>query len=115
MSDISTPPDSAAEDANHGDDNAAPDVIRLHAIIHGYVQGVSFRAYTQREATQRGITGWVTNNWDGTVETIAEGPRDQIAAFARWLQHGPRMATVDQVDATYSEATGEFSRFNIRY
>ncbi|MCD4686294.1 MAG: acylphosphatase [Anaerolineae bacterium] len=90
-------------------------MVRLHAIIHGYVQGVSFRAYTQREAAQLKITGWVKNNWDGTVETIAEGPRAQIAAFERWLHRGPRMATVDRVASTTSEATGEFSRFNIRY
>lgn len=97
------------------DDNAARGTIRLHAVIHGTVQGVNFRATTQREAAQRGITGWVKNNWDGTVETIAEGPRDEIEAFERWLHQGPRTAEVEQVEVSYDEATGEFSRFNIRY
>lgn len=115
MSDTPVPTDEAGDNADQGDNGTAPDMVRLHAIIHGYVQGVSFRAYTQREAAQRGITGWVKNNWNGTVETVAEGPRDQIEAFERWLHHGPRMATVDKVEATYHEATGEFSRFNIRY
>ena len=68
--------------------------VRLHAIVHGYVQGVTFRATTQREAARRKLTGWVRNRWDGTVETVAD---------------------VEQVDLTYSEATGEFRGFNIRY
>lgn len=114
MSD-NTPTPADSETANDNTTNTMPETVRLHAIIHGYVQGVSFRAYTQREAAQRGITGWVKNNWDGTVETVAEGPRAQIAAFGRWLHHGPRMAQVDRVETITSEATGEFSRFNIRY
>ena len=89
--------------------------VRLHAVAHGMVQGVNFRAYTQREAARLRLTGWVRNQWNGTVETVAEGPRAALEEFERTLQRGPPAALVDAVDVTYSEATGEFGGFNIRY
>lgn len=92
-----------------------PTYARLHAIVYGLVQGVNFRANTQREAAHRNLTGWVRNRDDGTVETIAEGPRPVLEEFKRYLQRGPSLAEVDYVEATFSEATGEFSGFNIRY
>jgi acylphosphatase len=92
-----------------------PTYARLHAIVYGFVQGVNFRANTQREAAHRNLTGWVRNRDDGTVETIAEGPRAVLDDFNRYLQHGPAMAEVDYVETSFSEATGEFSGFNIRY
>ncbi len=92
-----------------------PPRIRLHAIVHGFVQGVGFRANTQRQAVTRAITGWVRNTPDGTVEVVAEGTEPDVKAFERFLRRGPSAAVVDRVDVTYSEATGEFSRFNIRY
>lgn len=88
---------------------------RLHAIVHGYVQGVNFRATTQREAARRSLTGWVRNTWEDTVETVAEGPRSTLEDFEAYLHRGPSMAEVDFVEVTYSEATGEFTGFNIRY
>jgi len=88
---------------------------RLHAIVHGEVQGVSFRANTQREAVRRHLTGWVRNLWDGSVEVVAEGSLAALEEFERYLHRGPAMAEVERVDVTYSEATGEFSSFNIRY
>ena len=90
-------------------------LARLHAVVHGYVQGVNFRSTTQHEAARRHLVGWVRNCWDGTVETVAEGPRSTLAEFERYLHHGPPYAEVERVDVTYSEATGEFSGFHIRY
>jgi acylphosphatase len=89
--------------------------VRLHAVVHGYVQGVNFRSSTQREAVRRNLTGWVRNRWDGTVETVAEGPREILEDFEKYLHRGPSAAEVDRVDVSYGEATGEFSGFNIRY
>ncbi|NDJ78918.1 MAG: acylphosphatase [Chloroflexi bacterium] len=89
--------------------------IRLHAIVHGRVQGVNFRANTQREAAHRRLTGWVRNRWDGTVETVAEGPQATLEAFEQYLHQGPSAAQVERVEVSYSAATGEFSSFNIRY
>ena len=92
-----------------------PTTIRLHAIVHGDVQGVGFRMATQRAAAELGLRGWVKNNWDRTVETVAEGPRSAIDSFERFLHRGPSAATVERVDVTHSAATWEFRSFNIRY
>ncbi len=89
--------------------------VRLHAVVYGYVQGVNFRASAQHEARVRDLTGWVRNQWDETVEVIAEGPRTVLEDFERYLHQGPSAAEVEDVEVTYSEATGEFSGFNIRY
>jgi acylphosphatase len=89
--------------------------VRLHALVHGYVQGVNFRTTTLREAARRNLTGWVRNCWDGSVETVAEGRRELLEDFEKFLHRGPAAAEVDRVDVTYGEATGEFSGFHIRY
>ena len=88
---------------------------RLHAVVHGRVQGVNFRYYTIRTAQRLGLTGWVTNQWDGTVETIAEGPRESLEKFRDFLHHGSPSAMVQQVDETWETPTGEFKRFGVRY
>lgn len=96
-------------------DIPSEELLRLHALVHGHVQGVYFRATTQREAVARGLKGWVRNRWDGTVEVVAEGPRAALASFEVFLHQGPPGAHVTHVDIAYSPATGEFSGFNIRY
>lgn len=88
---------------------------RLHAIVHGMVQGVNFRAYTVREAQRLGLTGWVRNRPDGTVETVAEGPREALEAFLEFLFTGSPSASVDKVTPTWGQATGEFDDFRVRY
>ncbi len=89
--------------------------VRLYAVVYGLVQGVNFRVYTQREAARWGLSGWVRNRSDETVETMAEGPRPAVEEFERFLWQGSPSAQVEQVDVTYSPATGEFAGFNIRY
>jgi acylphosphatase len=89
--------------------------VRLHAIVHGEVQGVNFRTTTQREAVALNLTGWVRNQWDGTVEAVAEGSSDALEKFEAYLHRGPSAAYVESVDVTYGEATGEFRAFNVRY
>jgi acylphosphatase len=88
---------------------------RLGAVVHGIVQGVNFRYYTQRQAVSLGLTGWVRNRWDGTVEVVAEGERSRLDELLRWLQQGPRSAVVERVDARWTNPTGEFSSFEVRY
>lgn len=95
-------------------DDARP-AARLQAVVTGDVQGVGFRAHTRREAVQRGLTGWVRNRWDGTVEVAAEGPRAALESFERFLHQGPPAAWVERVELTYADATGEFHGFQIRY
>jgi acylphosphatase len=91
------------------------DHARLHATVHGRVQGVNFRHYTQREANGLNITGWVYNRPDGSVEVIAEGERESLHKLRQFLHRGPPAARVEFVEADWEAPTGEFSRFRIRY
>jgi acylphosphatase len=87
---------------------------RLHATLHGHVQGVTFRATARRQASELGLTGWIRNNADGTVETIAEGPHDKLSQFVDFLHDGPPAASVSKVDTNWKKAQGEFDSFSIR-
>jgi acylphosphatase len=86
---------------------------RVHLVVRGRVQGVFFRAATQREARRLGITGWVKNRADGNVEVVAEGEEDAIKELTSWANHGPSAARVDAVDVRWRGYTGEFSQFSI--
>jgi acylphosphatase len=88
---------------------------RLTATVYGIVQGVHFRSHTQRQAARLGLTGWVANRADGTVQVVAEGAEEQVSEFLRWLNHGPPAARVDRVDAVWGEAVGEFQGFSVRW
>ena len=92
-----------------------PNQTRLHAIVHGYVQGVNFRAYTRREAVQLGLRGWVRNRPGGTVETVAEGSESALRDFVEFLHKGSPSASVTKVEETWETATNEFSDFQVRY
>lgn len=87
---------------------------RIAANVQGRVQGVSFRYYTQREAKRLGLTGWVQNEYDGSVSVVAEGTEDDLNQLLDFLRHGPRMAVVRNVSTDWSAATKEFKDFNIR-
>jgi len=86
---------------------------RVQLVIYGRVQGVFFRSATQREARRLGITGWVKNRADGTVEVLAEGDEDAIKELTSWANHGPSAARVDSVDLRWRGYTGEFPSFTI--
>ena len=88
---------------------------RLQAMVHGRVQGVSFRYYTQRRAQDLGLTGYVRNLWDGTVQVVAEGQRASVEQLLAFLRSGPRAAFVTHVDTEWPAPTGEFDRFEVRY
>ncbi len=88
---------------------------RLHAVVHGYVQGVNFRYYTVRTAQRLGLTGWVANRWDHTVETVAEGEHKALEEFQTFLHRGSPSSTVQQVEVEWETPTGEFRRFGVRY
>jgi len=91
------------------------DIKRLHAIVHGRVQGVSFRYYTTLKARELDITGWVLNRRDGTVEVVAEGHTDTLETLKQWLQEGSPAANVTQLEAALGTATGEFTTFETVY
>jgi acylphosphatase len=87
---------------------------RLHAIIHGKVQGVGYRFHTQREASALGLTGWVRNLADGAVEMTAEGSQENLDKILNWARHGPPSAEVTDIASGWLSATGEFKGFEIR-
>jgi acylphosphatase len=80
--------------------------------ITGRVQGVFFRESMRIEAERLGVTGWVCNRTDGSVEAVVHGPAESIEAIVRWAHRGPEDARVIAVEV--SGATGEFSRFEKR-
>ena len=87
---------------------------QLHAIVHGYVQGVGFRFWTQREASRLGLTGWVANRPDGTVELVAQGPRRQLLTLLGELSGGRTPGSVETVDPALDTPTDSFAGFEIR-
>lgn len=90
------------------------DGVRAHLRITGRVQGVFFRQSTQRQAEAiGGLTGWVRNLPDGSVEAVVEGERDKVDALVGWCRSGPPAARVDHVEREDGPATGEFDRFAV--
>jgi acylphosphatase len=88
---------------------------RAHVLISGRVQGVNFRWYTQRQAQELGLTGWVRNRGDGRVEAVFEGEKQAVERAVTWCHVGPPSARVDGVETEYQEPTGEFNRFRITW
>lgn len=86
---------------------------RLHAHVYGRVQGVSFRYYTQLRARELGLTGWVRNRPDGSVEVVAEGSKRDLESLLYFLHQGPTAARVTEVEAQWFTAHDEFDEFNV--
>jgi acylphosphatase len=87
----------------------ASDHKTVHAVVHGRVQGVFFRDSCRRRARELGISGWVRNRSDGTVEAMASGRSADVDALVSWLHVGPPHADVTEVrvqDATDPGLTG---------
>jgi len=91
------------------------DTIRAHLIIEGRVQGVFFRDSTRREAIELGLCGWVKNRFDGSVEVVAEGPREKVETLIAWCHHGPPIARVTRVHEIKEDYTGEFDSFRVTF
>jgi acylphosphatase len=85
--------------------------VQMH--VKGRVQGVYFRASTQREAKRLGLSGWVKNRADGGVEILAEGEEDGLKELIVWAQRGPSAARVERVDVRWRGFQGDFSDFRI--
>lgn len=81
----------------------------VYALVHGRVQGVAFRYYTCKRAQKLGLSGWVRNRADGSVELVCAGYAEDVTEFIEWLQHGPVMAQVRWVDWQELNASEESS------
>ncbi|HTM20712.1 MAG TPA: acylphosphatase [Kofleriaceae bacterium] len=88
-------------------------VIRIRARVTGLVQGVFYRASTEREARTRGLTGWVRNCDDGAVELEAEGPAERVDDLIAWCRRGPAAARVAAVDVEPIDPIGD-REFRVR-
>ena len=81
-------------------------MIRRRVVVHGRVQGVFFRDTVRRMARSRGVSGWVRNTPEGTVEAVFEGPPEVVDLLVGWCEQGPRGASVDRVDVTEEKPEG---------
>jgi len=92
------------------------DLFSVQVIICGRVQGVFFRSFTSRQASKLGITGYARNLYDGrTVEVQAEGEKTKLEELIDNLKKGPPGAKVERIDITWSDYTGNYSHFSIKY
>jgi acylphosphatase len=86
--------------------------VTKHLIITGRVQGVGFRFYMQRKARELGLTGWVRNCRDGSVEAVVQGSAGAVEAMMAWARRGPSSAVVAELRAT--DASGDYGAFETR-
>ena len=87
---------------------------QVHLVVRGRVQGVYFRASTQRESRRLGLTGWARNRPDGSVEIVAEGEEESVRELVAWAHRGPSAARVERVDIRWRGFSGDFPDFRIQ-
>jgi len=90
-------------------------LLQLKIVVSGKVQGVGYRYFTQMKAVQFGITGWVRNRQDGTVEMLTTGTRENLDLFIEEIRRGNPFSTVDQIDINEIEAEENYKSFTIKY
>lgn len=88
-------------------------MITRHLLIEGLVQGVGYRAAMSAEAERLGVTGWVRNRADGSVEAVVQGPSSLLERLIAWARLGPPVARVSAVHVGIARAEHEqrFARF----
>jgi acylphosphatase len=90
------------------------EMARLEASVRGRVQGVGFRYYVVSHAGRLGLTGWVSNEQDGSVHCVAEGARADLEHLLEELREGPASAIVEHVIENWLPYTGHWGSFGIR-
>ena len=90
------------------------EMARLEASVRGRVHGVGFRYYVISHAEHLGLTGWVSNEQDGSVHCVAEGPREDCEQFLELLREGPASAIVEDIVEDWLPYTGHWGSFGIR-
>ena len=91
------------------------EVKRVHVIVEGRVQGVFFRAYTRDEAVRLGLSGWVRNRFDGSVEALVEGEGTAVDKMLQWFHQGSPHSSVEKVNITEESPVGDTAPFEIHY
>ncbi len=82
------------------------DTVRRRVVVHGRVQGVFFRDTARREAARHGVSGWVRNTPEGTVEAVFEGERGAVERLVGFAEEGPPEAQVERVETFEEEVEG---------
>ena len=85
----------------------------VHLRIEGRVQGVGYRAFVERQAIGLGLSGWVRNRHDGSVETVLQGTPGKVDAMIDHCRYGPAASRVDRVEVV-GEGVGAFDGFEVR-
>jgi len=89
------------------------EIVRVHVLAGGRVQGVAYRFYAEKYAGLLGITGWVRNLPDGRVEVLAEGSAESVESFLDRLREGPSLARVETFEVRREPPKGEFRDFRV--
>jgi len=89
------------------------DIASFHAVVRGKVQGVGFRYFARKRAEVHGVSGFVRNLPDGSVEVHAEGAAEALSVFEADLRRGPSFGRVDDASVTSIKPRG-FEGFEIR-
>jgi acylphosphatase len=92
-----------------------PELEHLKALVHGKVQGVYYRAFASRIAKSLSLKGYVKNVTNGNVELEAEGEKGLLEDLLLRLKAGPDGADVTKIDVTWSEYTGKYNAFDVRF
>lgn len=87
---------------------------RIQYTVHGTVQGVNFRSFTQSKASSYGLTGWVRNNASNQVEGEAQGNDEAIQKLLKFLENGPPAASVTKVERSEIEVKEGESSFTVK-
>ncbi len=86
----------------------------IHITVSGRVQGVYFRAFTQKQANKLKLTGYAKNLHNGDVEIVACGEKNQLEQLVSWCRKGPIMAKVSSVRTRALAEAPQFHGFDIR-
>ncbi|MEX0959846.1 MAG: acylphosphatase [Burkholderiales bacterium] len=86
-------------------------MVTRHLIIHGRVQGVAYRDSMRIRALELGVTGWVRNRRDGTVEAMVQGNPEAVESIISWAKSGPRTAHVTSVEI--HDGIGHYRNFEV--
>ncbi len=92
---------------------AGDESAQAHVVVRGRVQGVYFRGSLKQQADTRGVSGWVRNRADGSVEALLQGPREAVSSVVAWMKAGPRGAHVETVNVEWSDVGERLERFEV--
>ena len=90
-------------------------MVQYEITISGKVQGVGYRYFAVRKATEMGITGWVKNSVDGSVIIVAQGIEEEIKTFIDYLHIGTTRSRFDQISKVKFNTLSNFDTFSVKY